>query len=124
LHDFVRQPTIFDYFVRDSALLGLDACAGRDNAGTDALTIVAQAQNAIVRSVRPDSCFRASSRKSRFTALRAFSGARHFGVARGRLWRKAAGHWHVVDGPPEKKEVYAKNDCLKRSHSEITSLRQ
>ena len=26
LHDFVRQPTILDYFVRDSALLGPDAC--------------------------------------------------------------------------------------------------
>src|SRR4030095_11122912 len=59
----------FDYCVRDSTLLGLGACAERDTAGTDALPIVAQAQNAIVRSVRPDSYFRASSRKSRFTAL-------------------------------------------------------
>jgi hypothetical protein len=54
LHDFVRPPTILDYFVRDSALLGLDACAGRNNSGIDAHTIVAQAQNAIERSVRPD----------------------------------------------------------------------
>jgi hypothetical protein len=43
-----------DYFVRDSALLGLDASAGRNNAGIDVHTIVAQAQNAIVRSVQPD----------------------------------------------------------------------
>jgi hypothetical protein len=40
LHDFVRQPTIFDYFVRDSALLGLDACVGRNNAGIDAHNVV------------------------------------------------------------------------------------
>ena len=50
----MRQPTILDYFVRDSALLGLDACARRNNSGIDAHTIVAQAQNAIERSVRPD----------------------------------------------------------------------
>jgi hypothetical protein len=43
LHDFVRQPTILDYFVRDSALLGLAACAGRNHTGIDAHTIVAQA---------------------------------------------------------------------------------
>jgi hypothetical protein len=28
LHDFARQPTILGYLVRDSALLGLGACAG------------------------------------------------------------------------------------------------
>jgi hypothetical protein len=33
LHDFVRQPMILDYCVRDSALLGLDAWAGRNYAG-------------------------------------------------------------------------------------------
>ena len=33
-------------FVRDNALVDLDACAGRNNAGIDAHTIVAQAQNA------------------------------------------------------------------------------
>ena len=54
LHDFVRRPTILDHFVRDSALLGLDACAGHNNAGIDTRTIVAQAQIATVRSVRPD----------------------------------------------------------------------
>jgi len=43
-----------DHFVRDSALLGLDACAGHNNAGIDARTIVAQAQIATLRSVRPD----------------------------------------------------------------------
>ncbi|MDP9099571.1 MAG: hypothetical protein M3N48_11360 [Verrucomicrobiota bacterium] len=54
MYDFVRQPAILDYFVRDNALLGLDGCAWLNNAGIDAHTIVAQAQNAIVRSVRPD----------------------------------------------------------------------
>src|SRR6266702_8503581 len=52
-HDFVRQPTILDYFVRDSALLGRDACAGRNNAGIDAHNVV-QTQNSSVRSVRPN----------------------------------------------------------------------
>ena len=39
LHDFLRQPTILDYDVRDSALLDLNACAPRNN-GIDAQTIV------------------------------------------------------------------------------------
>jgi hypothetical protein len=47
LHDFVRQPTISDYFMRDSALLGLDACAGRNNAGIDAHTFGAASVNSV-----------------------------------------------------------------------------
>jgi hypothetical protein len=50
----VRQPAILDDFARDSALLGLDACAGHNNAGIDTRTIVAQAQIATVQLVRPD----------------------------------------------------------------------
>jgi hypothetical protein len=53
LRDFVRQPTILDYFVRDSALLGLDACARRHMQELMPAQLW-QAQNAIVRSVRPD----------------------------------------------------------------------
>ena len=70
LHDFVRQPTILDYFVRDSTQLGLDACAGRHNAGIDAHTFVAQAQNAILRSVRP--MISGVISKSRHSAQRRF----------------------------------------------------
>lgn len=92
MHDFVRQPTILDYFVLDSALLGLDACAGRNHAGIDAHTIVAQPQNAIVRSVRPDTLgFRRQLEKVA-AALASFLVRCCFGVARGRLWRKAAVH--------------------------------
>jgi 2-keto-4-pentenoate hydratase/2-oxohepta-3-ene-1,7-dioic acid hydratase in catechol pathway len=92
LHDFVRQPTIFDYCVRDSTLLGLGACAERDNAGTDALTIVAQAQNAIVRSVRPTPVFERHLEKVASQRSAPFFGVRHFGVARGSFWREAAVH--------------------------------
>jgi hypothetical protein len=77
--------------VRDSALLGLDACAGRNNAGIDAHTIVAQAQNAIVRSVRRDTLvFRRHLEKVAPQHSASFLVRRRFGVARGRLWRKAA----------------------------------
>ncbi len=86
LCDFVRQPTIFDYFVRDSALLGVDACAGRNHAEI-AHTIVAQALNAIVRSVRPDTlgCRRHLERVA--AALSVVSHAVPLRSCEGRLWR-------------------------------------
>jgi hypothetical protein len=90
LHDFVRQPTILDYFVRDSALLGLDACAGRNDAGIDAHTIVAQALNAIVRSVRPDTLGFMRHLEKPPQRLALFLVRCPFEVARGRSWRKAA----------------------------------
>jgi hypothetical protein len=49
--DFVREPTIMDYFVLDSALWPRRL---RGAIMQDAHPIVAQAQNAIMRSVRPD----------------------------------------------------------------------
>src|ERR1700704_1593485 len=54
LHDFVRQPTILDYFVRDCVAVGPRRLCGHNNAGIDTRTVVAQAQIATVRSVRPD----------------------------------------------------------------------
>ena len=94
LHDFVRQPTILDYFVRDSALLGLDACVGRNNAGIDAHN-VAQAQNASVRSVQPNTLdFRRHLEKVAPHSA-SFVVRCRLGIARGRFWPKAAGHWHV-----------------------------
>jgi hypothetical protein len=88
LNDFVRQPTILNCFLRDRALLAFDACAGRDNAGIDAHPMMAQAQNAIVRSVRPDTY--CSGLKNYVAALSVVSGAIRFGVAKDRLWRQAA----------------------------------
>ena len=86
LHDFVRQLTILDYFVRDSALLGLDACAGRNNAGIDAHNVV-QAQNASVRSVRPNTLdFRRHLEKVAPHSA-SFVVRCRLGVARGRFWR-------------------------------------
>ena len=64
-----------DHFVRDSALLGLDACAGRNHAGIAAHTIVAQVQNAIVRSVRPDTLGSRSHLAKVAAALSVVSGA-------------------------------------------------
>jgi hypothetical protein len=70
--------------MRDSALLGFDACAGAIM--QDAHTIVAQAQNAIVRSVRPDTPgFRRHLERSQQRSA-SFLVRCCFGVARGRLW--------------------------------------
>jgi hypothetical protein len=86
LHDFVRQPTILYDSLRDSALLGLDACAGQNNAGIDVHTIVAQAENAIVRSVRPDGLVSGAISKKSPQCSALFLAAPLL-VSRGRLWR-------------------------------------
>ena len=52
LHDFVRQPPILDYSC--AIARSWASTLARGAIMQDAHTIVAQAQNAIVRSVRPD----------------------------------------------------------------------
>ena len=49
--------------MRDRALLAVDACGERDNAGIVAYPIVAQTQNAIVRSLRLDTLWSGSNSK-------------------------------------------------------------
>jgi hypothetical protein len=71
LHDFVRQPTILDDFVRDSALLGLYACAGRNNAGCPHNCGSGPECNRAI-STAGCSWFQASSQKSRRSAQRRF----------------------------------------------------
>jgi len=85
----VRQPTILDYFVRDSALLGLDACARRNNAGIDAHTNVAGPE--CNRAFSAAGHFKASSRKSRRSAQRR-SGAVPLRRCEGPLVARKAAH--------------------------------
>jgi hypothetical protein len=83
--------------VRDSALLGLDACARRNRAGIAAPKLW-QAQNAIVRSVRPDTLRRHLEKVA--AALSVVLVRCRFGDARGRLWREAAVHLSRVSHSP------------------------
>ena len=99
----MRQPTILGYLVRDSALLGLDACAARNNAGIDARTIVAQAHNAIVRSVRPDTLGFRRHLKKVPAALSAASGAVPLQSCEGPLVARSRPFIPPTDLAPDKK---------------------
>jgi hypothetical protein len=104
LHDFVRQPTILNYLMRDRALLALDACAGRDNAGIDATQLWLRPKMQSCDQYAGYSLFRCHL-KNFAAALSVVSGAIRFGIARGRLWRKAANRQRRIRDGAENQEL-------------------